>query len=162
MNRVATAGAILTLIGFAQVAWTADYWNDAVQYDKNGKRQIEMPPVNPNPAHIIRPRPKTWEPPTPAVTFVMESPAGLVECLQGYYRSDGTCERYTPGQYKSQRMRAWSVKRNGTWWQCSRPETRNMCTSSWTDCSGDPRSAQRCIPLHPQFKNWLTPASLQP
>lgn len=156
----------LTVVAFAltlaavQAAYADEYWNDAIRFDKDGKRQVELPPINKSVTAALPRAPTSWTPPAAGLTHVMEGPEGLVECVTNDYRSDGRCNAFTPGRYQSPALRVWIVKRNGTWWQCSDAQTRNMCERSATQCTGDPK-ADRCYPLRPSFASWLPPAKKQ-
>jgi hypothetical protein len=158
LTSVSTAAALIVL---TQAAWAEDYWNDAVVVSINGKRQVELPPVNRNVSATVPRPPVSWTPPAAGLTHVMEGPEGLVECVTNDYRNDGRCNSFTPGQYQESALRVWIVKRNGAWWQCSDPRTRNMCERSASQCTGDPKSADRCYPLRPSFGSWLPPAKTQ-
>jgi hypothetical protein len=162
MKKATTAVcAVAMLIVLAQAAWAGDYWNDAVKSDRQGTRQVELPPVNKAVTPTFPSMPKSWEPPAPGSTYVMEGPAGLVECVTTDYRMDGRCNPFTPGQYAAAGRRVWIVKRNDSWWQCSDGRTRNMCQRSATDCTGDPKATDRCYPLKPKFSGWLPPSKPQ-
>lgn len=160
----ASGATLVALLVLASVrpAFGADYWNDAVSVNAKGVRRIELPPVNRSVTATSPRAPASWSPPTPMTSHVMEGPDGLVECVTNDYRGDGRCHAYTPGQYSQPRLRVWVVKRNGGWWQCADPRTRNMCTRSASDCTGDAKSTDKCFPLHPTFSGWLAPVKAQP
>jgi hypothetical protein len=161
MRRTMAAAALTTLaLAAAHTAVADEYWNDAVWYDKAGKRHVELPPVNRSVTPTFPRPPSSWEPPAAGLTHVMEGPEGLVECVTNDYRRDGRCNPYTPGQYRSPTLRVWIVKRSNSWWQCSDARTRNMCERSATQCTGDPQG-DRCYPLRPSFNSWLPPAKKQ-
>ena len=98
--------------------------NEAVHILSGGVRQVEEPPGPRN--EFGRPTPidpRQWQGGSGLPGYVIETRAGLVECLQPWLERN--CRPYKPGA--EQRQRAWVVKRGGQWLKCPRRDSTAQC-----------------------------------
>ena len=120
--RLALCLAVLVEAGVTRAAGADDYSapaNEAVRIDRTGERTVQLPPGS----NVTR-LPAQAPPPDGGTVYMIETEAGLVECTHRWYRKD-ECRAATFGKLRV--MRAWVVKRGGTWWQCSLPSTDAKC-----------------------------------
>ena len=114
--------AMIVQIGAAPAARAADYsavGNEAVRVDREGRRAVELPPGS-----NVKKLPAQPPPPEGGTVYMVETEAGPAECTHRWYRND-ECRAPTFGKLRV--MRAWIVKRGGTWWQCSLPSKDAKC-----------------------------------
>ncbi|MBI5792585.1 MAG: hypothetical protein HZA63_14035 [Rhodocyclales bacterium] len=96
-------------------------YNEAVRI-VNGKRVVQLPPLNPY-------NPKQFVPPANSHAmrmhaYMIETQAGLVQCTVPFFAKEG-CE---PSDYgRQQRLRTWVVFRNGEWQGCIGASKPKQC-----------------------------------
>lgn len=81
---------------------------------------VELPPVPSNVSVIKDP----WKPGLKLPAYVIQTDTGLRECPSPWV--DTSCRDYVPG--RDRRMRAFVVKRNGTWMICPRRDSAARCS----------------------------------
>jgi hypothetical protein len=115
-----TTAAVSLLITFtclaahAEPAGSAFPGNEAVRI-VNGKRVVEAPPLTAATQRYIKGGGKLPPPSASGEVFMIEGPAGLMEC-RSVYLSETGCVPSTLGTTK--RSRFWTVKVNGAWTHC--------------------------------------------
>jgi hypothetical protein len=113
----AAMGVLLALgcaTAFADSAGAAFPGNEAVRI-VNGKRVVEAPPLTAATQRYIKGGGKLPPPSAGGEVFMIEGPAGLMEC-RSVYLSDTGCVPSTLG--KTKRSRFWTVKVKGVWSHC--------------------------------------------
>ena len=88
--------------------------NEAVRI-VNGKRVVEAPPLTKGAQRFLKAGNKLPPPTASTTVFMVEGPAGLVECSSGA-RTDSSCASPTIGKTKLSRF--WTVKLHGLWLHC--------------------------------------------
>jgi hypothetical protein len=123
------SACLLAALGVAcSPSVAGDSWNEAIQ-TKNGKRTVDLPPKG---GVFGETPPADWEPPIPLVSYVLEGPQELVECVQPYFLGHRTCQAYRPGMYTKKRKRAWVLKRGGQWLVCPEQKAETGCVGLYT------------------------------
>jgi hypothetical protein len=102
------------LAAHAEPAGSAFPGNEAVRI-VNGKRVVEAPPLTAATQRYIKSGGKLPPPSASGEVFMIEGPAGLMEC-RSVYLSETGCVPSTLGTTK--RSRFWTVKVNGAWAHC--------------------------------------------
>jgi len=102
------------LAAHAEPAGSAFPGNEAVRI-VNGKRVVEAPPLTAATQRYIKGGGKLPPPSASGEVFMIEGPAGLMEC-RSVYLSETGCVPSTLGTTK--RSRFWTVKVNGAWAHC--------------------------------------------
>ena len=97
--------------------------NEAVRM-VNGKRVVEAPPLTAATQRYIKGGGKLPPPSASGEVFMIEGPAGLMEC-RSVYLSETGCVPSTLGTTK--RSRFWTVKINGAWSHCESRATSPKC-----------------------------------
>jgi hypothetical protein len=122
----AAIGFLIALTGAsvsAQPAGPAFPGNEAVRV-VDGKRVVEAPPLTASTQRYIKGGGKLPPPSASGEVFMIEGPAGLMEC-RSVYLSETGCVPSTLGTTK--RSRFWTVKRNGTWMHCESRASSPKC-----------------------------------
>ena len=100
--------------------------NEAVRF-VDGKRVVETPPLTAATQRYIKGGGKLPPPSASGEVFMIEAPAGLMECRSVYLSKTG-CVPSTLG--KTKRSRFWTVKINGVWLHCESRTTSPKCESA--------------------------------
>lgn len=115
--------AVATATSNAQPTGPAFPGNEAVQI-VNGKRVVEAPPLTPATQRYIKGGGKLPPPSAGGEVFMIEGPAGLMDC-RSVYLSETGCVPSSLGTTK--RSRFWTVKINGVWSHCESRATSPKC-----------------------------------
>jgi hypothetical protein len=97
--------------------------NEAVQL-VNGQRVVEAPPLTPATQRYLKAGFKLSPPREGAEVYMIEGPAGLMDCASVYLSPTG-CIASTLGV--SQRSRFWTVKLGGVWLHCESRLPNRKC-----------------------------------
>ncbi len=100
--------------------------NEAVRI-VNGKRVVEAPPLTESTQRYVKGGGKLPPPSASGEVFMIEGPAGLMEC-RSVYLSETGCVPSTLGTTK--RSRFWTVKVHGAWAHCESRAPSPKCESA--------------------------------
>lgn len=100
--------------------------NEAVRI-VNGKRVVEAPPLTAATQRYIKGGGKLPPPSASGEVFMIEGPAGLMDC-RSVYLSETGCIPSTLGTTK--RSRFWTVKINGAWSHCESRTPSPKCENA--------------------------------
>ena len=123
---IAAIGLLLAIVSAlvqAEPASPAFPGNEAVRI-VNGKRVVEAPPLTAATQRYIKGGGKLPPPSASGEVFMIEGPAGLMEC-RSVYLSETGCVPSTLGTTK--RSRFWTVKLNGAWSHCESRAPARKC-----------------------------------
>ena len=115
--------AVATTTVQAEPAGPAFPGNEAVRM-VNGRRAVEAPPLTAATQRYIKGGGKLPPPSASGEVFMIEGPAGLMEC-RSVYLSETGCVPSTLGTTK--RSRFWTVKLNGVWVHCESRASSRKC-----------------------------------
>ena len=118
--------ALACAAAHAEPAGPAFPGNEAVRI-VNGKRVVETPPLTAATQRYIKGGGKLPPPSASGEVFMIEGPAGLMEC-RSVYLSDTGCVPSTLGTTK--RSRFWTVKINGAWSHCESRAPSPKCEAA--------------------------------
>ena len=116
----------------AEPAGPAFPGNEAVRI-VNGKRVVEAPPLTAATQRYIKGGGKLPPPSASGEVFMIEGPAGLMEC-RSVYLSDTGCVPSTLGTTK--RSRFWTVKVNGAGLHCESRAASPKCEAATAGVPG--------------------------
>ena len=123
---IAAIGLVLAVAAAtvqAEPAGSAFPGNEAVRM-VNGKRVVEAPPLTAATQRYIKGGGKLPPPSASGEVFMIEGPAGLLEC-RSVYLSETGCVPSTLGTTK--RSRFWTVKLNNVWMHCESRAPSRKC-----------------------------------
>ena len=115
--------AVATTTVQAEPAGPAFPGNEAVRM-VNGKRVVEAPPLTAATQRYIKGGGQLPPPSASGEVFMIEGPAGLMEC-RSVYLSETGCVPSTLGTTK--RSRFWTVKLNSVWLHCESRAASRKC-----------------------------------
>ena len=126
---IAAIGLVLAVAAAtvqAEPAGSAFPGNEAVRM-VNGKRVVEAPPLTAATQRYIKGGGKLPPPSASGEVFMIEGPAGLLEC-RSVYLSETGCVPSTLGTTK--RSRFWTVKLNNVWMHCESRAPSRKCEAA--------------------------------
>ena len=115
--------AIMCATAQAEPVGSAFPGNEAVRI-VGGKRVVETPPLTAATQRYVKGGGKLPPPSATGEVFMIEGPAGLMEC-RSVYLSETGCAPSTLGTTK--RSRFWTVKVNGVWKHCESRAASPKC-----------------------------------
>ena len=115
--------AIATTTAQSEPTGPAFPGNEAVRI-VGGKRVVEAPPLTAATQRYIKGGGKLPPPSASGEVFMIEGPAGLMEC-RSVYLSETGCVPSTLG--KTKRSRFWKVKLNSVWLHCESRVPSRKC-----------------------------------
>ena len=115
--------ALICTAAQAEPAGPAFPGNEAVRI-VGGKRLVELPPLTEMAKRSVKGGAKMPPPSPSGEVFMIEGPAGLMDC-RSVYLSETGCVPSSLGTTK--RSRFWTVKINGVWSHCESRATSPKC-----------------------------------
>jgi len=128
-STITAVGVLLALAcatAHAEPTGPAFPGNEAVRII-NGKRVVEIPPLTAATQRYIKGGGKLPPPSASGEVFMIEGPAGLMEC-RSVYLSETGCVPSTLG--KTKRSRFWTVKIKGAWAHCESRTPSPRCEAA--------------------------------